>query len=45
VGVRDGRVTLTGYVQYEHQRIAAYDDMATLDGVSGISNEIATLGY
>jgi len=41
VSVRDGWVTLTGYVEYEPQRIAAYDDVAALDGVTGISNEIA----
>jgi osmotically-inducible protein OsmY len=45
VGVRDGWVTLTGYVQYEPRLLAAYDDVATLDGVTGISNEITTLGY
>jgi osmotically-inducible protein OsmY len=45
VSVRDGWVTLTGYVEYEPERIAAYDDVATLDGVTGISNEIAMLGY
>jgi osmotically-inducible protein OsmY len=45
VKVRDGWVTLTGYVEYEPQRNAAYDAVATLDGVTGISNEIAMLGY
>ena len=45
VSVRDGWVTLTGYVEYEPQRDAAYDDVATLDGVTGISNQIAVLGY
>jgi osmotically-inducible protein OsmY len=45
VRVRDGWVTLTGYVEYEPQRAAAYDDVATLDGVTGISNEIKLLGY
>jgi len=45
VNVRDGWVTLAGYVEYEPQRLAAYDDVATLDGVTGISNEIAILGY
>jgi osmotically-inducible protein OsmY len=44
VGVRDGWVTLTGYVQYEAQRTAAYDDVASLDGVTGISNEITDVG-
>ena len=45
VSVRDGWVTLTGYVEYEPQRIAAYDDAASLEGVAGISSEIALLGY
>jgi osmotically-inducible protein OsmY len=45
VSVRHGWVTLTGYVEYEPQRIAAYDHVATLDGVMGISNEIEPLGY
>ena len=45
VTVRDGWVTLTGYVDYEPQRVAAYDDVATLDGVMGISNDIALLAY
>ena len=45
VSVRDGWVTLTGYVEYEPQRLAAYDDVATLDGVTGISDEIALLGF
>ena len=45
VRVRDGWVTLTGYVEYEPQRVAAYDDVATVDGVTGISNDIALLAY
>jgi osmotically-inducible protein OsmY len=45
VSVRDGWVTLTGYVEYEPQRVAAYDHVATLDGVTGISNEIELLGF
>jgi osmotically-inducible protein OsmY len=45
VSVRDGWVTLTGYVEYEPQRVAAYDRVATLDGVMGISNDIALLAY
>ena len=44
VGVRDGWVTLTGYVEYEPQNTAAYDDVASLDGVTGISNEITDVG-
>jgi osmotically-inducible protein OsmY len=45
VTVRDGWVTLKGYVAYEPQRFAAYDDVATLEGVMGINNEIMLLGY
>lgn len=45
VSVRDGWVTLTGYVAYEPQMIAAYDDVAVLDGVTGVSNKIVPLGY
>ena len=45
VSVRDGWVTLTGYVAHEPQRTAAYEDVATLDGVMGVDNEIAMLGY
>jgi osmotically-inducible protein OsmY len=45
VSVRDGWVSLTGYVEYEPQRISAYDDVATLAGVTGISNKIALLGF
>jgi osmotically-inducible protein OsmY len=45
VKVRDGWVTLSGYVEYEPQRVSAYDDIATLDGVTGISNEIRLLGF
>ena len=44
MNVRDGWVTLTGYVEYEPQRLAAYDDVATLDGVTEFSNAIALLG-
>ena len=45
MSVRDGWVSLTGYVEYEPQLIEAYDQVATLDGVTGISNEIRPLGY
>ena len=45
VSVRDGWVTLTGYVEYEPQQIAAYDQVATLDGGTGIDNMIRPLGY
>lgn len=45
VKVRDGWVTLSGYVEYEPQRDAAFDDVATLEGVTGISNEIRILAY
>ncbi|MBV8220423.1 MAG: BON domain-containing protein, partial [Solirubrobacterales bacterium] len=45
VSVRDGWVTLSGYVEYDPQRVAAYDDVATLERVMGIDNEITILGY
>jgi osmotically-inducible protein OsmY len=45
VQVRDGWVTLTGYVDYEPQRVAAWNDVASLDGVTGISNDIELLGF
>ncbi len=45
IKVKDGWVTLTGYVEYEPQRNAAYNAMATLDGVTGISNQLAMLGF
>ena len=45
VKVRSGWVTLTGYVEYEVQRLAAYDDVASLPGVTGITDEILVLGY
>ena len=45
VKVRDGWVTLTGYVEYERQRVAAYDDVASLPGVTGITDELLVLGY
>jgi len=45
VSVRDGWVTLSEYVEYEPQRVAAYDDVATLDGVLGIHNAITTLRW
>ena len=40
VKVTDGWVTLTGEVTYEFQSDAAYDDVANLFGVIGITNEI-----
>jgi hypothetical protein len=36
---------LTGYVEYEPQQIAAYDQVATLDGGTGIDYMIRPLGY
>jgi osmotically-inducible protein OsmY len=33
-----GRANLTGNVEYEPQREGAYEDVASLDGVTGISN-------
>ena len=40
VKVNDGWVTLTGDVSYQFQSDAAYDDVASLYGVIGITNEI-----
>ena len=45
VKVRNGWVTLTGYVEYEFQRVTAYDDVASVPGVTGITDEILVLGY
>ncbi|MBV8431851.1 MAG: BON domain-containing protein [Solirubrobacterales bacterium] len=43
VKVRNGWVALSGYVEYEAQRVAAYDDVAILPGVTGITDEILVL--
>jgi osmotically-inducible protein OsmY len=40
VKVRDGWITLKGDVMYQFQSDAAYDDIATLYGVYGVTNEI-----
>jgi osmotically-inducible protein OsmY len=40
VKVDDGRVTLKGDVPYQFQSDAAYDDVASLYGVYGVTNEI-----
>lgn len=40
VKVQDGWITLTGDVTYQFQSDAAYDDVATLYGVYGVTNEI-----
>ena len=40
VKVDDGWVTLNGNVTYEFQSDAAYDDVASLYGVLGVTNEI-----
>lgn len=47
VEVRDGWVTLKGEVTHQVESDAAYDDMANLHGVVGVTNEIkvtTTLG-
>ena len=41
VKVNDGWVTLKGDVSYQFQSDAAYDDVAGLYGVLGVTNEIA----
>ena len=40
VKVDDGWVTLKGNVDYRFESDAAYDDVASLDGVLGVTNEI-----
>ncbi len=40
VEVRDGWVTLKGEVAHQFESDAAYDDLAGLHGVLGITNEI-----
>jgi osmotically-inducible protein OsmY len=40
VEVREGRVTLTGDVDEQRESDAAYEDVARLDGVVDITNEI-----
>jgi BON domain len=47
VNVRDGWATLTGEITHQFESDAAYDGIAGLDGVIGITNEIkvaTTLG-
>jgi osmotically-inducible protein OsmY len=40
VKLHDGWVTLTGNVSYQFESDAAYDDVASLYGVLGVTNEI-----
>ncbi len=40
VRVKDGWVTLKGEVSYQFESDAAYDDVAGLLGVVGVTNEI-----
>src|SRR5690349_8582622 len=40
VKVQDGWITLKGDVSYQFQSDAAYDDVATLYGVYGVTNKI-----
>ena len=44
VNVRDGWITLKGEVTYQIQSDAAYDDVATLYGVYGVTNQIKVNG-
>jgi osmotically-inducible protein OsmY len=44
VKVDDGWVTLKGNVSYQFESDAAYDDVASLYGVLGVTNEIITSG-
>jgi osmotically-inducible protein OsmY len=43
VKVEDGWVTLKGEVSYQFESDAAYDDVATLYGVIGVTNEIRVI--
>ncbi len=43
VEVKDGWVTLKGQVKYQFQSDAAFEDMARIKGVGGISNEIKVI--
>jgi osmotically-inducible protein OsmY len=43
VSVDDGWVTLTGEVSYPFEREAAYDDVADLLGVIGVTDELVVL--
>ncbi|HEY2319186.1 MAG TPA: BON domain-containing protein [Solirubrobacteraceae bacterium] len=45
VKVSDGWVTLTGEVGYQFESDAAYDDVAGLLGVVGITNEIVVVNF
>ena len=38
--VHDGRVTLSGSVKWQYQRLAAEDGVRSLTGVTGVSNDI-----
>jgi osmotically-inducible protein OsmY len=40
VEVEDGWVNLTGTVTFQFQSDAAYDDVASMPGVKGVTNEI-----
>jgi osmotically-inducible protein OsmY len=40
IKVTDGLVTMTGEVSYQFQSDAAYDDVADVFGVIGITNDI-----
>ena len=41
VGVEAGWVTLTGIVDWNYQRVAAEQDVSRLEGVVGVSNQVA----
>jgi osmotically-inducible protein OsmY len=40
VDVREGWVTLRGHVEYQFESDAAFDDVASLYGVVGVSNDV-----
>ena len=43
VEVDDGWLTLSGTVNYQFESDAAYDDVAALQGVLGITNKIEVI--
>ena len=43
VNVTDGWITLTGTVNYQFESDAAYDDVAGLYGVTGVTNDLTIL--
>jgi osmotically-inducible protein OsmY len=45
VAVEDGWVTLKGEVDFQFQSDDAFDDVASLTGVTGVTNKITVVEY